>query len=286
MSKAAGFAQLIRPINSFMMGVATVIGEIIAIKDLPSTPSMLLGFITAFFLTAASMVVNDYYDRKVDEVNAPDRPLPSGIISADEALLFSIVLTIIGLISASVTNLQCLLIAILGFGASFGYNTKGKETGLPGNLMVSVCVSLPFIYGGFAVSTFDTISVSTIVFSMMAFLSNTGREITKGIADVEGDRLRNIKTVAIRSGARHAALTSVIFYFSAIALSVLPWILSSVTWVYLPIVLISDAGFIYSSVSLLRNSSRENSMRVKNLILICMMLALIAIVIGGIVNVQ
>jgi geranylgeranylglycerol-phosphate geranylgeranyltransferase len=120
----------------------------------------------------------------------------------------------------------------------------------------------------------------------MALLSNTGREITKGIADVEGDRLRNIKTVAIRSGARHAALISVMFYFSAIALSVLPWILSSVSWVYLPIVLISDAGFIYSSVSLLKNSSRENSMREKNLILIWMMLALIAIVIGGIVNVK
>jgi len=285
MSKTAGFAQLIRPINSFMMGVATVVGEIIAIRDLPSTTSMLLGFITAFFLTAASMVVNDYYDRNVDEVNAPDRPLPRGTISPNEALLFSIALTIIGLISARVTNRQCLLIAILGFGTSFGYNTKGKETGLPGNLMVSVCVSLPFIYGGFVVSTLDTISVSTIIFSMMAFLSNTGREITKGIADVEGDRLRNIKTVAIRSGDRHAALTSVIFYFSAIALSLVPWILSSVTWVYLPIVLISDAGFIYSSISLLRNSSRENSMKVKNLILIWMMLALIAIVIGGVVNV-
>jgi geranylgeranylglycerol-phosphate geranylgeranyltransferase len=285
MSKAAGFTQLIRPINSIMMGIATVIGEIIAIRDLPGTTSMLLGFITAFFLTAASMVVNDYYDRKVDEINAPDRPLPSRIISPNEALFFSIILTIIGLFSASVTNLQCLFTAIVGFVVSFGYNTKGKETGLPGNLMVSVCVSLPFIYGGFVVSTFDTISVTTIIFSMMAFLSNTGREITKGIADVEGDRLRNIKTVALRSGARRAALISAIFYFSAIALSVLPWILSSVTWVYLPIVLISDTGFIYSSISLLRNSSRENSMRVKNLILIWMMLALIAIVVGGMLNV-
>ncbi len=285
MSKAAGLIQLTRPINSLMMGIATVIGEIIAIKSLPSTTSMLQGFITAFFLTAASMVVNDYYDRKVDEINAPDRPMPSGTVSSNEALLFSIILTLIGLISASLTNLQCLLTAIAGFGVSFGYNTKGKETGLPGNLMVSMCVSLPFIYGGLVVSKFDSVSASTIIFSMIAFLSNTGREITKGIADVEGDRVRNIKTVAIRSGAKHAALISVLFYFSAIILSVLPWILSSVTWAYLPTVLVSDTGFIYSSISLLRNCSRENSMRIKNLILIWMMLGLFGFVIGGMFNV-
>lgn len=285
MSKTAGFTQLIRPINSFMMGVATVIGEIIAIREVPNTTSILLGFITAFFLTAASMIVNDYYDRKVDAINVPDRPLPSGLISPNEALIFSIILTIIGLTSAGVTNLQCLLTAIVGFGASFGYNTKGKETGLPGNLIVSACVSLPFIYGGFVVSTFDPISTSTIIFSIMAFLSNTGREITKGIVDVEGDRLRNIKTIAITLGSRQAALISVLFYLSAIVLSIIPWILSSVTWLYLPIVLISDAGFIYSSISLLRNSSRENSMRVKNLILIWMMLGLVAFVIGGLINV-
>jgi len=282
MSKAAGFAQLIRPINSLMMGVATVIGEIIAIKILPSATSMLQGFSTAFFLTAASMVVNDYYDRKVDEINAPDRPMPRGIVSPNEALIFSLILTFIGLISASLTNLQCLLTAIAGFGVSFGYNTRGKGTGLLGNLMVSTCVSLPFIYGGLVVSTFDRLSDSTTIFSMMAFLSNTGREITKGIADVEGDRVRNIKTVAMRTGAKNAALISVLFYFSAIILSVFPWILSSVTRAYLPIILVSDMGFIYSSISLLRNSSRENSLRIKNLILIWMMLGLFGFVLGGI----
>ena len=46
----------------------------------------------------------------------------------------------------------------------------------------------------------------------MAFLSNTGREITKGIVDVKGDSAEKVKTLAVRYGEKKAAIVATVFY--------------------------------------------------------------------------
>ena len=250
MRKIIGLLRLIRVVNSSMMGFATIIGAIIALKGtLPSSMEISLGFITAFTLTGASMVVNDYYDRLVDAVNEPDRPIPSGTISTKEALLYAAALVAIGLSAAFVTSLLCLLAATISLTMSTAYNTKGKALGFIGNLMVSFCVAIPFIYGGIIVRS--TVEPLLLLFSLMALLSNTGREVTKGIVDVEGDRIRRLRTVALVHGPKKAAMLAMAFYVSAVLLSPIPLILNLVTLNYLILVVVSDIGFLISSILLL-----------------------------------
>ncbi|MBS7638536.1 UbiA family prenyltransferase, partial [Candidatus Bathyarchaeota archaeon] len=111
---------------------------------------------------------------------------------------------------------------------------------------------------------------TSIVFSLMAFLSNTGREVNKGIVDVEGDKARGVRTLAVSRGPRRAAQVASAFYLSSVAISILPKLFGLVSSLYdLPVV-VADGGFIYSSYSLLRDPSRENSRRVKNLVLLWM----------------
>ena len=279
MEKLASFIRLIRPINDLMMGVAVLFSGIVALHY-KFSPNLILGFVTAATLTASSMAVNDYYDREVDAINEPSKPIPSGLITPNEALIFACLLWVIGLTAAVYTNPLCLLVAT-GFSAlALLYNTKGKATGLLGNLMVSACIAIPFIYGGLVVGNGDIKLLG--IFALMAFLSNTGREITKGISDVEGDERRNVKTVAIRFGPEAAACTATIFYASAVALSIMPWILKLISNIaYVPLVLVADAGFIASSILLLKDYSRENAKRVKTLILIWMAIGLIAFLVGG-----
>lgn len=279
--KWKGLIRLTRPLNGAMAGVATIISALIAQGGFTSTFSITLGFVTVFTLSSASMVVNDYYDREVDVINAPKRPLPSGLISPDEALIFAVFLATIGLISAALTNLQCLMIAILALVVSVSYNTKGKKMGFVGNLMVSVCVGLTFLYGGFVAMASYATRILTLIFATIALLSNTGREITKGIPDVQGDKEKEINTIAAVFGPKLAAITSVCFYLSAVALTVIPWLLSYVSWEYIPVVAISDLGFITSSVSLLRDNSPENAKRVKNWIRAWMIIGLVAFAIGA-----
>ena len=279
MRKVIGLLRLTRVVNSSMMGFATIIGAIIALKrTLPTLTEASLGFITAFTLTGASMIVNDYYDRLVDAVNEPNRPIPSGTVSTREALVYAATLVVIGLSAAFITSLPCLLAATLSLTMSTAYNTKGKALGLIGNLMVSFCVAIPFIYGGLTVRS--TVEPLLLLFSSMAFLSNTGREVTKGIVDVEGDRIRSLRTVALVSGPRKAAALATSLYVSAVSLSLIPLIFNMVKLTYLILVAVSDIGFLALSALLLKDFSKENARMVKRAVLVCMMMGLTAFLVG------
>jgi geranylgeranylglycerol-phosphate geranylgeranyltransferase len=282
--KIIGLFRLIRPINCIMMGLATLIGELITYFTLlPFEPSF-FGFLTAFTLIGASMTINDYWDRAIDAINMPERPIPSGLVSEKEALFLALVLSIIGLSSALITNLACFIVAIISLSISIFYNVKGKQMGLLGNFMVSACIAVPLLYGGFIYQGWD-VPLNRLglllFFDLMIFCANTGREIIKGIVDVEGDRIRNIKTIAIRYSPRIACFTGTLFFFSAIILSIFPWIYGMVSWIYLPIVSISDGGFIVSSIMLWKDYSKDNVVKVKNMILIWMFIGLVAFAMGG-----
>jgi len=278
MGKLSAFLRLIRPVNCVMMGVAVIVGASLVTYPNFST-NLLLAFITSFTLTAASMAINDYYDRDIDAINEPQRPIPSGVISPKEALFLALVLSVIGFVAAFGTNVYCLIVAVIAWIVSVTYVTKGKRTGLPGNLLVSTCVVIPFIYGGFATGSPE---LTTMIFVAIAFLSNTGREVAKDIVDVEGDKSQDIKTIPVVHGERVAAFVSSIFFILAVALSPLPWLLELVSPWFLPLVILTDAGLVWSSFSLARDHSRNNARRVKNLVLIWFVTGLLGFVAGSI----
>ncbi|UCG45591.1 MAG: UbiA family prenyltransferase, partial [Candidatus Bathyarchaeota archaeon] len=148
MRRLAAFIQLIRPINCVMMGVAVIAGA--SFVAFPSfSVNLVLAFVTSFALTAASMAINDYYDREIDAINEPQRPIPSHAVEPHESVILAFILGVIGLATALATNMYCGITAILALGVSIAYVTKGKQTGFLGNLLVSACVVTPFIYGGF-----------------------------------------------------------------------------------------------------------------------------------------
>ncbi|MEM3783497.1 MAG: geranylgeranylglycerol-phosphate geranylgeranyltransferase [Candidatus Bathyarchaeia archaeon] len=285
MKKLAGYLRLMRPINCLMMGFAVIVGAALANSNALGSywSNLVYGFLTGFLLTAASMVINDYYDREIDAINEPSRPIPSGLIKPKEALTFATLLTLLGLATSLWTSTKaialCFATALIFWLVSASYVTVGKRIGLLGNLLVSACVSAPFIYGSLAVA--NEVKGNIWIFVSMVFLSNTGREITKGIVDVEGDKARNVKTVAVRHGERTAALAASILYLLAVMLTPLPPLLNFVSVWFIPLVAITNAGLIASSIKLWRDYSRENARKVKNQILVWFLVGLIAFLVGS-----
>jgi geranylgeranylglycerol-phosphate geranylgeranyltransferase len=284
LNKIRGIIRLIRPINCLMMGLAVLTGEFVAYRTLALYPSI-LGFTTAFTILGASMVTNDYWDRFVDGINAPSRPIVSGLVSLRLALSSAIILIVIGLSTALLTNFACFLMAIISLSVSLLYSYRGKKLGILGNFMVSSCTAIPLFYGGLVYVSGNLNFYSMrllLLFDLIVFLANTGREVNKGIVDIEGDRSKGIKTVAVRFGSTVAAIVSVIFYLFAVALSIIPWFLSLTSLVYLPLVAIADCGFVISSFILLRDNSEEGAIKVKRITLVWMGIGLLAFVGGGI----
>lgn len=281
MGKVTGFMRLMRPVNCAMMGFAVIVGGVLANPHFSAVDwiNVFYGFITGFLLTGASMTINDYYDRAIDAINEPSRPIPSGSVSAKTALVFVAVLSAAGFVFAFLASILCLAVAIISWVIVSSYVTFGKRTGLPGNFLVSACVAIPFIYGSITVTS--QVQFNVVLFAVMAFLSNTGREITKGIVDIKGDKAGGVKTWAVRYGERAAAIVAGMFFMSAVSLTPIPWYLGIVTFWFLPFVLATDIGFAVSSVLLVKNYSRENARRIKNLVLLWFIFGLLAFVFGA-----
>ena len=281
MGKVTGFMRLIRPVNCAIMGFAVIVGAVLANPHFSGVDwvTVFYGFITGFLLTAASMTINDYYDRAIDAINEPSRPIPSGSVSAIAALTFVLVLSMAGFVFAFLASILCLAVAIISWVIVASYVTVGKRTGLPGNFLVSACVAIPFIYGSITVT--GQVQLNIVLFAAMAFLSNTGREITKGIVDVKGDNAEGVKTLAVRYGERAAAIVAAVFFLSAVSMTPLPWYLGIVTFWFIPFVLATDIGFAVSSVLLVKNYSRENARRTKNVVLLWFIFGLLAFVFGA-----
>jgi geranylgeranylglycerol-phosphate geranylgeranyltransferase len=280
MSKLGGFIQLMRPVNCVMMGFAVLVGAVLATGQFASLNwlSVIFGFITGFTFCAAAMVINDYYDRKIDLINEPQRPIPSGLIKPNEALAFMVVLIVVGSVFAFKVSLACMVVAAISLVLTASYLTVGKKSGLPGNFLVSACVAIPFIYGSYV--SLDFVPLNVWLFASMAFLSNTGREITKGIVDTKGDSAEGVKTLAVRFGEQAAAVVAVVFYLSAVALTPVTWVLGIVGFWFIPFVLVTDIGLIACSAILLLDHSREKARKIKKIVLILFLFGLLAYIFG------
>jgi geranylgeranylglycerol-phosphate geranylgeranyltransferase len=228
------------------------------------------------------MVLNDIFDLEIDRINNPSRPIVKGVIGIEEAYALSIVCIALGSILAILLSLPNFIIGIIFWILGVLYNWRVKKTGFMGNVIVSLSVAIPYIYGGFA--TNNPLHILLYIFAIMSFLSNLGREIIKGISDVEGDRSKGVRTVAIEYGLRRAAIVASIFIVFSVMLSVLPVTMGLVGVIYIPIVLITDALFIYSSMVIINKPTREISLNVKKYIFLGMLFGLIAFLLGVIVK--
>ena len=264
--------------NCVMIGFAVIVGELIASTTVP-VRSAFYGFMAGFLLLAASMVLNDYFDREIDAINEPTRPIPAGVIKPTEAFSFALILGAIGFWFAANTGIPTLIIAFASVIIMILYNSSIKKTGLLGNAFVSTNVAISFVYGGFVVAS-PTWSLG--IFSLLAFLSSMGREIIKGIVDVSGDTAKGVKSVAATRGTAQAAKYGAALFIAAVGLSALPLLLGLVSYYYIPLVAICDIGFLLTAYSLLTNSSPKNAKRSKNYVLVWMTFGMLAFLIGAI----
>jgi geranylgeranylglycerol-phosphate geranylgeranyltransferase len=282
--KAASLLSLIRPANSVLVGFAVIVGIAVTSHDYHEifTLTSLLGFLTGFFISSFSMISNDIYDIEVDRVNQPSRPIPSGIISIQQAKIFTVVLLILGLAASATLGAVTLGIAVLFALIGWYYNFRGKKSGLFGNSLVALSLAIPYIFGSVALGDYH-FNLGYIL-ALTSFLAGLGREILKGVADVQGDRLRDVRTLAISRGTKTARRLAATLFSLAVITSVFPFIfdlLGKAVIVYSVLILIPDAIFLYLAYEVLGIKSDEQSLRLKTVALGGMMFGLVVYLVSG-----
>ena len=85
--RLSGFLTLIRPIFFILTPLNAASAAVLALKGYPSLAQCILGFFAVAFASCAINVFNDYTDRERDRHIWPARPIPSGRVKPNEALL-------------------------------------------------------------------------------------------------------------------------------------------------------------------------------------------------------
>lgn len=155
------YLELMRYGNCLMAGFAAVIGTLIAFNILASSdalgfyspekfPAFYSGlvFLAVFLISGAGNVINDYFDIRIDSINRPERPIPSGRVKLKEALYFSYILFSLGSLlwlfqSTQFAGLLPYLIPCYLF-----FTQKlPKVTPLLGNLSIGYLTGSSFLFG-------------------------------------------------------------------------------------------------------------------------------------------
>ena len=181
----------------------------------PGEPETIVMAAVAILLTAFANADNDVRDFEIDRVAHPSRPLPSGRLSLDAARV------IVGLCAAFAVVMAALLgpgetLATVGVIAAMTlYNRGVKAHGVPGNLIVAVVASLPFLFGAWSAGS----ASAGVPLFLVGVPLHFAREIAKDIDDADGDALHR-RTLPLRVGpgtAQRVVVTSVALFVLALA---------------------------------------------------------------------
>lgn len=159
---------------------------------------MFLGPLVVFFMCAGGNALNDVVDLKVDRVNKPSRPIPSGMITKKQALIFSLLMFAACIFAASRVSRTVLVAAAAGALVLGFYDIFSKSLGVLGNIMVSLVIGSPFMVIGMITAethkaVYLAIAAATITF---------GRELVKSVEDVKGDSVVGRFSLPARYGKR------------------------------------------------------------------------------------
>ena len=268
------YLEIIRPGNAIMAVIAVLL---IAIISGIFTFKILLACIVVFIITGAGNSINDYFDYKIDAINKPERPIPSGRISLNKAGFYSLALLLIGTILAFILGLLPGLIALSTALLMVYYAYSLKKKFLIGNIVISFLTGLTFVFGGVIVGEILT----SIILGFFPFLTTLAREIVKDMEDVEGDRIEGATTLPIMSGMRISSIIAAFFLILASLSSPILYYLGILTIFYIPLLIIAVLIFLYYALSILKDQSIKNARNVSNKLKIGMVIILIAYGLGS-----
>ncbi len=266
--KTLAYIRMTRPELGLMAIISVYIGA-----GATTTGDLLLAMPAVFLITAGSMTFNDSFDREIDSIAHPRRPVPAGVISTREALWFSILLFAAAVAISLFINPWCLALALAAIASLMLYETRFKQRGFLGNLVVAVLSSLAFVFGGAAVGR----PWDAVLLSMMAFFIILGREILMDTRDMQADLVRRI-TLPMRIGRRAAVRVGGTIAAVSIALTPLPVIWDVLSRWYLVLYIPVDALVAYAIVLALEDV--DSAGRATDLFRGAMALALAAFYLG------
>lgn len=206
----AAVIELLKPITWFAPMWAFGCGLVSGGLSLPHQAGLALGgiLLAGPLLCGASQAVNDWFDRHVDAINEPGRPIPSGRIPGRWGLAIAIVTTVLALVVAAAFGPWVLLPAALGSVLAWAYSApplRLKANGWFGNAAVALSYEGLAWLAGAAVVAGTRPDARILTLALLYSLGAHGIMTLNDFKAVEGDTRMGIRSLPVQLGVGAAA---------------------------------------------------------------------------------
>ena len=205
--------ELIKPVTWFPPMWAFLCG-VVSVGALNSNNTILIlsGLLLAGPLVCGmSQAVNDWCDRHVDAINQPERPIPSGRVSAGWGFLTGITMSAISILFAYYLGSLIFFATIIGVLAAWLYSLEPirlKRSAIFGPGVVAICYEgLPWFTGA-AIFTISLPNKEVLIVLSLYALGAHGIMTMNDFKATKGDKLLGINSLPVILGRKPATLVA------------------------------------------------------------------------------
>jgi len=196
------FLELTRPFTLIFPFVAAFAGLMLASKRV-DIKSVFLGISVGLILIivdSAANIFNQYFDREIDSVNKPMRPIPQGEISPGAVLALSLVLYGVGISLSLLLNFRFFLLVVLYATLTILYSAPPRLKRFPwlSNITIAVARGMLILMAGYA--AIKPLDMEIWAISSVLGFYLVGAASTKDFVEIKGDRKHGIRTLPVIYG--------------------------------------------------------------------------------------
>lgn len=223
-------AELLKPITWFPPMWAFGCG--VVASGLPADgrwPLIVAGVLLAGpFVCATSQAVNDWFDRHVDAINEPQRPIPSGRIPGHWGLYIAVIWTLLSLLLAWQLGQAGFLAAVFGLLLAWAYSApplRLKRNGWWGNAACGLCYEgLAWMTGAAVMAVGQWPDARSLGLALLYSLGAHGIMTLNDFKSIKGDRQMGIDSLPVTLGAPGAAyVASIVMAVPQVVVALLLW---------------------------------------------------------------
>lgn len=165
--------------------------------------------LTGPLVCATSQAVNDWYDRHVDAINEPERPIPSGRIPGRWGLYIGVAWTLVSLLVAMLLGPIVFAAAVVGLVLAWVYSApplRLKSNGWWGNAACGLCYEgLPWVTGAAILAGGGLPATDILLLAALYSVGAHGIMTLNDFKSIAGDTAMNLRSLPVQLGARPSA---------------------------------------------------------------------------------
>jgi 4-hydroxybenzoate polyprenyltransferase/geranylgeranylglycerol-phosphate geranylgeranyltransferase len=238
--------EMMRPYTVFHAGMVALAGAVVATggRARPRTLALVAGATTLGWI--AGLYAGDYYDREIDAIGKPYRPVPSGRVAPREALASMCAYIALGYLCALALSVAHLCLAVGTTVMGIAYARTFKEKAILGNFDRGLLGAFAVLFGALPrrrgpafASPGDDLAPgpapegvigalgpdsrlpAVLALALLIFFHDASTNLVGAIRDVEGDRAAGCPTVPVVYGLSRAVAIACTLALCSLALSLL-----------------------------------------------------------------